>query len=181
MIRRNKKGIESVEVWMWVIAGLIIGGLIFVSGYTLLSRWIHNNELNQAHESFSMLKSSILNVCSIGTERQEIEEFVFPRVVKNITISDVKFEEEGIGNNLCIMIEGEPRYCEILDKEPNTCSNNVTMQTLSFEEEKNLFSQIQKVLGDKKSAKIRFTISKFYDDAAEAIIVKVQWKEEFVK
>ncbi len=172
---------ESVEVWMWLIAGLIIGSLIFVSGYTLLSHWIHNNEVNTALESFSLLKSSIQNVCSIGAERQEIESYVFPRIVHNITISDADYTMFEDGSALCMDMEGEPLHCDEMDREPNTCRHPITMENITFESDKGLFATLQKALGENKAVKLRFTISKKYDSVDGRYEILVLHKEEFIK
>ena len=173
-----KKGIESVEVWMWLIAGMIIGSLIFVSGYSLLSHWIHNNEVNQATQNFGLLKSSIINVCSIGYGKQEIKSYVFPRSVNNITIKD-EYDNYGEGHILCLDMKNEPLQCSELDEKPNSCKYNVTMDSLSFNEQKTLFSTIQKALGEEQASKIEFTISK--EKVNGKYKIKISWKEKFIK
>ncbi|MBN2422366.1 hypothetical protein JXB41_04000 [Candidatus Woesearchaeota archaeon] len=175
----KKRAMESVEVWMWLIAGLIIGSLIFVSGYTLLSNWIRNNEVNDAMNSYSLLKSSIINVCSLGIERQEIESYIFPRIVNNITIENET--DYGEGHVFCIDISGEPLYCEEIDEEPNSCKHIIIMDTVSFDNEKSLFSVVQKALGENKAVKLKFNINKRFNDDQNRTEIDISWKEEFIK
>ncbi|MBD3203075.1 hypothetical protein GF327_02175 [Candidatus Woesearchaeota archaeon] len=175
----NKKAIESVEVWMWLIAGLIIGSLIFVSGYTLLSNWVHNNEVNQAMNSYSLLKASISNVCAIGRERQEIESFVFPRIVQNISVKNETSGEYGKGHSLCMYLE--ERICEELDKEPFNCKPAISMNTIYFNEDESLFTVVRKATGEKMAAKVKFSINKAYDSIEKEDKITITWKEEFLE
>ncbi|MBN1502442.1 hypothetical protein JW930_02780 [Candidatus Woesearchaeota archaeon] len=172
---KSKKAIESVEVWMWIIAGLIIGSLIFVAGYTLLSHWVHNNEVNQAQQSFSSLVSSLLNVCNLGVDRQEISPYIFPKVVNNITAYNESTDEYGKGNSLCIAIEGEGSYCENLKKLE--CNLPIFMDAIEIRERKTLFSVVQKALGKPQSAKIRFNITKISSERS----IFINWREEIIE
>ena len=171
----KKKGIEYVEVWMWIIAGLLISSIIFVTGFSLLSSWIYNKEVNQASKSFSLVKSTILNVCQVGIDRQEVERYVFPRIVDNLTISNSDFSLFGEGNMLCMKLEKEPISCDKLDKEPNSCGLTVFMDMMSLEEEDGIFAIIQKATGEKNAAKIRFKFNKKFDNAVGDYIITIDW------
>ena len=72
----SKRGVESVEVWMWVIAGLIIGTIVFGGSYMLFSHWIENNELKETKVNFELLTQSIVKTCNQGTDKLEISRFV---------------------------------------------------------------------------------------------------------
>jgi hypothetical protein len=172
----SRKGMESIEVWMWLIAGLVIGSLIFVSGYTLLSHWVSTNERTLAQKSFSSLKDSVLNVCSVGTDRQEIASFVFPRMVNNLSVANKSDSTYGWGNYLCMDTADAGEYCEQLNKEPNNCFIPMKMDTLSLVKKTSLFYVIQKALGEAKSAKIKFMITK-----SGRSNISINWTEDFLE
>lgn len=161
---------------MWIIAGLVIGSIIFVSGYTLLSHWVVSNEINQAHSSFSSLRTTILSVCSIGTDMQEIKTLVFPRVVRNISVYDKVNSVIGTGNSLCIEIEDQGLFCEDLNREPNTCRIPLTMDTISFDRKDSLFYIVQKAMGRTRASQIEFTVTKSSRDS-----VTISWTERLVE
>lgn len=173
---RGKKGIESVEVWMWLIAGLVIGSLIFLSGYTLLSQWIKSNEINQVHRSYDSLKASIINTCAIGTDMQEIKSYVFPKRVNNITILNESNDALGYGTSLCMDVSEEGLYCERLDKKPNSCYVPLFMKNISFDRKDSLFYIVQKALGKAKASKIEFTITKYGRSN-----ITINWSEVYLK
>ncbi|MFH0876110.1 MAG: hypothetical protein V1859_09310 [archaeon] len=156
----NKKGIESVEVWMWLVAGLVIGGLIFVSGYTLLSQWFHTKDIDKAMQNYAQLRDSLVTVCKVGSEHQEIKRFEFPRIVTNISIIDKPKNLIGQGSTLCMEIEGEDILCTQIDKEPYTCKLPLIMKTFDTQKKKGLFAMIDRALGDSQVSKIEFSISK---------------------
>ena len=141
-IIKNKKGQESVEVWMWIIAGMVIGAIIFGSGYTMLAKCIRGNEVKLAQENYSLLRSSVVNVCALGFQRQEVKRFIFPTIVNNISVQNKSTEETGSGNLLCISIENEGEFCDKINEDPYNCHNTINMKTIDFKSEKNLFGVI---------------------------------------
>ena len=171
----KKKGLESMEVWMWLIAGLILGGLIFSGGFYLLANWIHNKEVNLASDSYYMLKSSILNVCRIGLERQETEKYVFPRIVKNITISNGT--DYGQGHILCMDIKDEKLNCEDLGDE---CSYLIYMDSVSFENKESLFYVIKKATGQSQAVRLRFRLDKSLNEISKEPEIHIAWDEEYI-
>ncbi|MBU0758216.1 MAG: hypothetical protein KKF44_09165 [Nanoarchaeota archaeon] len=151
----NKKAMESVEVWMWIIAGLIIGSLIFVAGFSLLTRWIHNSEANKALESFSSLKSSILAVgSSYGESDEEITLLVFPGLVENITIENKGKTRTEPKDLLCIKMKSNPKSCEEIE------DSNYFMHPLQLYSQKSLFYLSEKARGKTPSSQITFKIFK---------------------
>lgn len=157
---------------MWIVAGLIIGSLVFVAAYTLLSHWVHNNEVNQAQESFSQLTSSVLNVCSMGSEKQEITNYLFPKNVVNISAYNKSSDTYGSGDSLCINIYQEGRYCEELKKRG--CNLPINLETIELMEKDNLFTIVQKALGQPKISNIKFNITKGTENT-----ITINWKEQF--
>ena len=144
---------ESVEVWMWLIAGIMLGGIIFVTAFIFLGHYTHNVEVSQAQDSFAMLKTTVDNACLGGMYNQEIDTFVFPYVLEKIYAQD-EHEIKGSGNELCIEIQGELPYCE----QTQICT--VNMKSVDIQREKSVFYLIQKAMGKRQPANIRFTVSK---------------------
>ncbi|MBT4350954.1 hypothetical protein HOD20_00360 [archaeon] len=159
----SKRGVESVEVWMWVIAGLIIGTIVFGGSYMLFSHWIENNELKETKVNFELLTQSIVKTCNQGTDKLEISRFVFPPIVKNITIKNKETNEEGIGFLLCIQFENE-ELCKEIDSEKYGCDLPVIMQSINMGEKKGLFYVIQKAMKKSKAKNVDFEISKTVED-----------------
>ena len=110
-----------------------------------------------------------------------MERYVFPRIVNNISISDEDYTFFEEGNMLCIDIEKEPLFCEIMDEEPNTCEHNITMEIVYFDNQKSLFSVVQKAIGESKAVKLKFTITKQLDTLTSNYEVNIDWREEFVR
>ena len=148
---------------MWVIAGLIIGTIVFGGSYMLFSHWIENNELKETKVNFELLTQSIVKTCNQGTDKLEISRFVFPPIVKNITIKNKETNEEGIGFLLCIQFENE-ELCKEIDSEKYGCDLPVIMQSINMGEKKGLFYVIQKAMKKSKAKNVDFEISKTVED-----------------
>ena len=159
---------ESVEQWMWLVAGVIITAALIVSGYALISRYIRSSEISQAESSFSFLKSSSDSVCVGGINSQEVKSFIFPSLTEEIYVRDDDYQI-GNGRFMCINISGEPPLCD----ELRLCS--VEMQTVNLKDDSsNIFFLIQKALGRKDAVKLRFIISKTDLDQLE-----ISWHREY--
>ena len=61
---------------------------------------------------------------------------------------------KGFGNELCIEIQGELPFCE----QTQICT--VNMKSVDLQREKSVFYLIQKAMGKKQPANIRFSVSK---------------------
>ncbi len=160
---------ESVEVWMWIIAGLIIGGIVFSGAYVFLSRYMAQQEVSQARESFNRLKYSVNTVCIGGSLDKEVDQYIFPYNVEKIYVID----EEGIegeGNQLCMRIKDEESSCAKI----NLCT--LKMSTLDLGEKTSIFYLIQKALGKKMVANIEFSIEKH-----DVKNIDINWTRKYVK
>ncbi len=144
---------ESVEVWMWVIAGLVLGGLVFVGGFKLMSSYVHSTEVAQAEKGINTLYTMVTNVCFGGRSAMEVRNIVFPPLVEKVYVKD-KFGVEGFGKNLCYELEKEEEFC--LDLK--AC--NVTMDTLRTKRKKGIFQAMQRFLGRKRFISVRFSLNK---------------------
>jgi hypothetical protein len=156
---------ESVETWMWLIAGIIIGSLMFVGGYKLLVKYVDNTEKSAVQDSFNMLSSTIASVCTGGSNNREVKSLAFPFSVDKIYVRD----EEGLENY------GKELCYDFTEKENcvSTGACSVTMNTINLQQKTGVFYNIQKFLGRKDVAKIRFTIKK--EKAGE---ITADWKQE---
>lgn len=160
---------ESVEVWMWIIAGLLIGALIFTGAYSLLSRYMKHQEINQAHESFNRLKYSINTVCIGGLYTKDTQEFIFPYSVERIFVRNNE-GLEGKGKQICIKMYNSETECSRI----RLC--NLSMSTLDLGERTSIFYLIQKALGKKMVANIEFSVYK-----EEPTMVQINWTRKYVK
>jgi hypothetical protein len=144
---------ESVEVWMWLVAGVILGGIIFVSAFVFIGNYTSNMEYNQAQDSYNLLKDTINKVCQGGPYSQEVVSYVFPRVV-NLVYSEDDNGIKGSGSNLCIHVQKDAPHCQKLQ----SCS--ITMQSINLQQKQSVLYFVQKALGKKKPTKIKFTVAK---------------------
>jgi hypothetical protein len=159
---------ETVEVWMWLIAGLLIGSMIFITAYTLMGKHIRSQEVLQAKENYGMLKQIIETTCLSGIEASETKQLIFPYRTEKIYVVD----EEGIeekGKKLCMKIEGEDEYCEDI----KLCE--VSMNSIVIPEKTNIFYLVQKALGKKSVANIEFNIKK-----TGLKSITITWKRKYV-
>jgi hypothetical protein len=158
---------ESIEVWMWVIAGVIIGGLMFTSVMSFMAKQFTQQEINQARESFTRLSSSLKVVCAGGSFSRDTDLYQFPYRVKKMFVQNNTFEGEG--RNLCIDIENQDLDCVELEQ----CT--IKMETLDLTQKTDLFYMIQKALGKSSVASIEFDINKNYNQ------ITINWSRRYVK
>ena len=159
---------ESVEVWMWIAAGVVIGGLIFIGSLKLLSNYTQNVEENQLQNNFNLLYSTIISVCTSGLGAREVKSFQFPYIANKIYVKDTEGFED-FGNFLCFDTK-ERDYCQTI----NLC--NLTMNTIDIEDETSIFYSVQKFLGKKTVAQVKFNIAKVAFGA-----VNIDWTREVAK
>jgi len=160
---------ESVEIWMWIIAGLLLGGLIFSGAYTFFSRYMFQQEKNQAYDSFEQLHKSIGKVCLGGSMDRFTGSYIFPYSVEKIYVID-ESGVEGSGSNLCIKVQDEDEHCL------KTWLCPVSMKTLEISEKTSIFYMIQKALGKKMAANIEFSIGK-----TSVREIEVNWTRKYVR
>jgi hypothetical protein len=156
---------ESVETWMWIIAGIIIGSLVFVGGYKMLVKYVEHTEESTVQDSFNLMSTTMKSVCSGGSNNREVKSLVFPFSVSKIYVRD----EDGLenyGKELCYDFT-EKENCIV----PSTCA--ITMNTINLQQKTGVFYNVQKFLGRKDVAKIRLTVIK--EKAGE---ITADWKQE---
>ncbi|MEM3370520.1 MAG: hypothetical protein QW471_02390 [Candidatus Woesearchaeota archaeon] len=160
---------ESVEIWMWIVAGLLLGGLLFGGAYTFFSRYLAQQEKNQAFENFEDLELSVSRVCLGGSYDKISKNYILPFSVEKLYVAD-EDGSEGSGNQLCLKLKEEDAHCLSI----KLCS--ASMQAIDLSERTGLFYLIQKALGKKMVANIRFTIYKMGPRD-----VVINWTREYVK
>jgi hypothetical protein len=143
---------ESVEVWMWMIAGLILGGLVMVGSYELLSYYTYHTEVNQAQSEFTKLTTTIDRVCLSGIGTSDVNEYVYPYSVANITVEN----ETGYNKEICISMKKDIPYCYKI----RTCMVNVSQGNIHFNDTKGFFYLVQKMQGKAKAGKFRIGVYK---------------------
>ena len=160
---------ESVEVWMWVVAGLVIGSIVFSGGYIFLADYLQSSQINQAQKNFNSLVNSINFICSSGTGATDSKDIVFPFFVDKIFVRDETTNIEGNGRQVCIQLKNKGPECVSID----ICK--VNMGTIKVEEKTSIFNYIQEGLGKRNVADIKFNIQK---ESADNI--KVEWKRQYI-
>ena len=159
---------ESVEVWMWAIAGLIIAGIVFIGGFKLIQNYVDNVEESQLSNSFNLLYSSATNVCYGGSNSREVKNLKFPYITKKIYAQDKAGFEE-YGTELCYITKDAKNCADI-----ELC--NLSMSTLNLDEDTGVLYNIQKFLGKKRVAQIKFDIERVsYGE------VKIDWEKQVVR
>ena len=143
---------ESVEVWMWLIAGIMVGSMIFVGAYQMIANYTRNLELKDAQDSFSMLRTSMDIVCNQAVGSTEAKDYLLPLTVEKLYVTDNELTE-GVGSKICLDVKGANAYCAKL-----LC--RTTMSTLATSQKDSIFYFIQKALGQKKPIAARFLVSK---------------------
>ncbi|MBD3203367.1 hypothetical protein GF327_03675 [Candidatus Woesearchaeota archaeon] len=164
----KKKGIESVEQWMWIIAGLAIATLIIIGGYSIISQLVADKQLKETMDTFNNLKNRIQDLCYRNKKSQEIHYMKISDIVKEISVRNSTTMRTGNGTMLCIEIEDKNRECQQL----KNCVYDLV--PIRFQKQQNIFSTIQKALGSSRSAKIAVLITKGTFDK-----VFVTWTEVF--
>ncbi len=160
---------ETVEVWMWIVAGILIGSIIFATAYSLMANHVKKQELLQASQGYNQLYELINTVCLSGIDAMETQRIIFPYIVERIWIEDETGKEEE-GKRLCYKIKDKNEFCQ----ELKLCS--AKMRTISFTEKTNLFYLIQKALGKKEVANIEFKVQKSGLNS-----INITWKRRYVK
>lgn len=158
---------ESVEVWMWVIAGLVIGIIVFTAGYSFITRYMINVEKGQAADALTMLSQKIQNTCQSSLYSRESKNIIFPHIVQRVYVR-TKDMDEGMGDYVCIDVQNELPECNELK-----CA--VTMNTINTASQTTTFYLIQKALGRSKASNIKFDISNTGSEQ-----VSVDWKPQIL-
>ncbi|MFH0711012.1 MAG: hypothetical protein V1944_00370 [Candidatus Aenigmatarchaeota archaeon] len=109
---------KGLEVWMWLIAGVIVGMIMFALFFQLMSYLTLSKERENARESFGGLVNEINAMCESRPGAQATEKFVFPGSVSIVySTSDLKAYSEiknrTYGNYACMKFRTE-QICEKL-------------------------------------------------------------------
>ncbi len=141
---------ESIEVWMWVIAGLLATGLILIVALTMISSYVTSIEKSEAKNTFSTINSHLNQACASGRNYQESFMTSFPSIVRY-------FNQSG-PNKLCFSFsdqEEEP-YCNSLER----CSIIMNPPSIDIGKPTSFFGFFQKALGSRQSYKFKAHILK---------------------
>src|SRR3989344_7955876 len=156
---------ESVEVWMWVIAGLLIGSIMFVAGSSLLARYLHSQDIGLARSNFNQLSETTKKVCRLGIYSEETMTLRFSSAASKVAVVD-KDLIEGEGSELCLWIKNqEGAQCEKVD----TCITK--MNSVVFEGDQSPQNILQRLIGSKQTSILTFKITKTGFDT-----MQITWK-----
>src|SRR3972149_2645280 len=97
---------ESIEQWMWFVAGILMTAIIVVSAFSLLSNHIKATEISQAKDSFSILAANVQEVCLQGKNFEMTKTLTFPNTVETIRA------DSGETRELCMKIKEESESCQ---------------------------------------------------------------------
>lgn len=160
---------ESVEVWMWVIAGLLVGVIVLASGFLFLSKYIESAQINQAEKSASALANVADTVCLAGKNTKQTRNFYFPYIVRQIYLFDEEKNIKGRGKSLFIEFYNNKDFTIELE-----CSSQ--MKTISLDKESDFFYMIQDYLGENKVANVKFSITNLGDKR-----LNISWEKEMLR
>lgn len=127
------KGV-TLSIWMWIVGGLIMGGLIFVGSFYNLTAIGEQVTIQNTQSEFNSINNDISFVCgrAEGTERsREITLHQVRALYSAETIREspdesplfVSEEESSSGEHYCIDFEG-PNY-ECVEHDCNIESNYI--------------------------------------------------------
>lgn len=122
-----KKG--SVDIWVWIIGGIIAGFLIFIIAYSQLLQTSKSMAEQKSLEQYNELYNQINKLCwtfsgNVGDYSISIDESIrgiYLTEDKHIKINNTELvnkiidEEISSGSYLCIKVEGKKASCEKLD------------------------------------------------------------------
>jgi hypothetical protein len=120
---------KGITVWMWLIAGVVVGMIMFVLFFQLMSYLTLSKYREDAKQSFDDLTSTINAMCESKSGIQSSKKIVFPdsvSMVYSTTDPKVFFEKNNrtYGKYACLKFQNE-QFCEGLrcDLELSTIKN----------------------------------------------------------
>jgi hypothetical protein len=132
---------KGISVWIWVIAGFLIGIMMFAVSFQLISFIATAQQKELARENLDKIASNVNGLCTHRAGDKFSGTFAFPEKVRSVYVTkDVRFQpqsQRSSGNNLCMNFSKE-LICDDLD-----C--NLEMQTIVGSE--NLQSLLNQYLG----------------------------------
>lgn len=107
---------KGIAVWIWLVAGVIIGIIMFMLFFQLMSFLTLSRAREDAKQSFDDMTSSANALCQSKPGTQETKNFVFPSTVSIVySTSDPKVYQEKnnrtYGSYACLKFQNE-QYCE---------------------------------------------------------------------
>jgi len=143
---------ESVEIWMWVIAGLLFTGILLAGAYKFMSNYTRNADVKTAQESFAKMTTMADRVCAGGISASEEREIIFPYIVKNISMSGTgEFSDE-----ICMTLGDEKPSCYIFDY----CNASLTPKSIDLTQKTDFFRMIQTAISGAPVASFRVKAKK---------------------
>src|SRR3989344_2916369 len=140
---------ESIEQWMWFIAGILITSILVVITFSLLSNHAEGLENGQARESFNLLTEYVQEVCMQGKNFKTTKNLIFPQIVKTIRYDSSL-------DSICMTIQDQDEDC----KKISVCDVTFNPPQISLIEETSFYGMIQKAIGKRDFADIKFEIIK---------------------
>ncbi len=156
---------ESLEVWMWVIAGLLIGIILFIAGSSLLGRYLHSQDIGLSRSNFGQLADTVKKICRLGVYSEETVRLRFPSSADKIAVVDAD-KIEGEGKQLCLWIRGQEGV-QCIDTD--LCVTK--MNTVVFEDDVTTQSLLQRITKGTEPSVFTFSVAKSSFDT-----VAISWK-----
>ncbi len=144
---------ETVEIWMWTIAGLIITSFILATAFSLVGKHIRSENILSCDRQFSKLYNTLQISCVGGEGSSQTENAIFPNIMETVYVKD-SHNKLGRGNLICYKVRGEKTKCEKVE----AC--NLTMEPLNFHFNNGLFSSLSRIFGRGDTYNVKFVISK---------------------
>ncbi|MBI4439200.1 hypothetical protein HY640_04670 [Candidatus Woesearchaeota archaeon] len=157
---------ESVEVWMWVIAGVMIAGLILVGSYQFLSKYFYNADFESSRSELDRLVLSLNHVCSSGLGSKESLRLKLSDKVSRVFVRNSE-GVEGSGRFVCMGF-GSEGYCS----EVRVCE--ASMRGIELEQKSSVLDFVYRTFGSRKSADFDFAIKK-----SELRKLSLEWQRAY--
>ena len=142
---------ESVEVWMWTIAGLIFAGILITGSFKFLTYYTHNMDVKQAQESFNKLTQMTERVCGAGLGSAEAREIILPYVIANLSTT----AREGVyADRICMTLQDEKPSCY----DFTYC--NATMKPIDLTSSTSFFKLLQKAVSGPQVGAFKVRVEK---------------------
>lgn len=112
---------ESLEIWMWVVAGFVALAIIIPVFFNLITASIKNQEANNALESLDRLSQQIKSACNSGFFSQTQMTLSFPFSLRSLyTVNNIN----GNDSEICI---------NFIDNKNNPYCNEIRDCIVSFD------------------------------------------------
>jgi hypothetical protein len=158
----STKGLKGITVWIWIIAGLIVGLILFTIFVQFISYIMRAREVESAKSTFQELANDARNICQTiaGAGSSKLEKtYVFPDAVSDVysvtsvsKSAEIQSEARSYGRYLCMKIY-EESVCENIqcDVEMSNIKNIPSLTTT-----------INKILGTIGTKEYKLDITKAF-------------------